>query len=432
MLRLIVLLFVSFVSFSQKYSLESAINESLKNRIELKNQKLLVEIAKGQNAKIAAIWKPQINGSVDLRWNTQLQTSVLPFDITGKNQGGSSEVRFGLPFNNVLGVQLDQKILDFNKKIDVNINNNTAVQYEIDLEKQKNNIKQSVSEAYFMVLINQELVKTYKESFNRAVAARESAETKFKVGTLLENDFNRFVLDENNAKVIIEKSLLDLDISLSTLKYQMAVPESSIVEVTDQLENLLTKTLDNYTQNESRPELLAEENAIKLNALNMEKELAKNKPSVSAYGNYSLLQLSKNPNPFASGTWFPFNFVGIKLNLPIFNGKQSALNIADYKLRQNISQNNIKKLKNDFDQEAQLSLKQMRQAKLDLEQTQKNIKLAESIYKIDKFKFDKGNLTLSELKASEFALKQSENNYLNAVYTILTADLRYKKATGNL
>ena len=433
MFRIIILLLIPFLGFSQKYNLETAISEGLKNRIEIKNQRLLTEIANKQNAKIAAQWLPQVSGSVDMRWNTQLQTTILPFDITGENPGGNSTVKFGLPFNNLLGLQADQKIFDANKKIDKAINDNTVTQREIDLEQKVTQIKQSITEAYYGVLLNKEQIKTFQEAFERAKTALENAATKFKMGTLLENDYKRFVLDEQNAKVAIDKAKLEYELSLSNLKYQMALPESNEIEVAEDLNLILSKTTANYLQQyENRPEIKAEETALKLNSLNIDKQLAKNKPTLSAYGNYSVLQLNKQFNPFSANTWYPFNYVGVKLNVPIFNGKQSSLNATDFKIQQEINRNNLQKLRDDFEQEARTSTKQMVQAKLDLEQTQKNIQLAQSIYGVDKFRFESGVLALSDLKNSEYSLKQAENNYLNAIYSFLLAELKYKKATGNL
>jgi outer membrane protein len=433
MLKFIILLFLPLISFGQNFTLETAVAEAIKNRIELKNNQLLIDIAKRQNDKIDAQWLPQINGSVDIRWNTQLQTNILPFDITGKNPEGSTKVKFGTPFNNSIGLQAEQKIYDVNRKIDKNINQNALKQREFDYEKQVNLIKQSVTEAFYILLLNKEQNRLNLESYNRTKTAKAAAETKYKVGTLLENDFNRFVLDENNAKIVVEKSQLDQELALNTLKYQMNVSESTPIEITTNLAELLAATTAIYTiQSETRPEIKSEENAISQNALNIDKQIAKNKPTISAYGNYSLLQLNKNPNIFATGTWFPFNFIGVKLNLPIFNGNQSAINSVDYKIQQEISRNNIQKLKDDFAQEANIYKKSMAQASLDLLQTKTNIKLAENIYSVDKFKFEKGVFTYADLKATEYSLKLAESNYLNAAYNFLQAELRYRRATGNL
>ena len=430
---LFLFLIISFPGISQTFTLENAINEGLKNRIEIKNRKLLSEIAKRQNAKIKAQWMPQITGSVDMRWNTQLQTTILPFDISGQNPDGSSEVKFGVPFNNLVGLQADQKIFDANKKIDIAINENTISQREIDSENQIVATKQAISEAYYVVILQKEHQRLNQEAYNRAINAKENASTKFQMGTLLENDYNRFILDENNAKISIEKSNLEVELALSTLKYQIGLPETTKIEVLEDLNTLLAKNSKTYDlQYENRPEIKAEEMALKLNSLNIDKQMAKNKATISAYGNYSILQLNTTFNPFSANTWFPYNYVGIKLNVPIFNGKQSILNATDYKIQQEINQNNLQKLRADFEQETIISTKQMVQAKLDLGQTQKNIQIAQSIYNVDRFRFESGVLVISDLKNSEYSLKQAENNYLNAIYSFLLAELKFKKATGNL
>jgi outer membrane protein TolC len=426
-------LIISCQGISQTFTLEKAISEGLKNRIEIKNQKLLSEIAKRQNAIIKAQWMPQISGSLDMRWNTQLQTTILPFDISGQNAEGSSKVKFGVPFNNLVGLQADQKIFDANKKIDIAINENRISQREIDSENQIVATKQAISEAYYVVILQKEYQRLNQEAYNRVIKAKENASTKYQMGTLLENDYNRFILDENNAKIAIEKSNLELELALSTLKYQMGLPETTQMEVFDDLSTLLAKTSKSYElQFENRPEIKAEETALKLNALNVDKQMAKNKATISAYGNYSILQLNTTFNPFSANTWFPYNYVGFKLNVPIFNGKQSSLIATDFKIQQEINQNNLLKLRADFEQETMISTKQMVQAKLDLGQTQKNIQLAQSIYNVDKFRFESGVLVISDLKNSDYSLKQAEYNYLNAIYSFLLAELKFKKATGNL
>ena len=62
---------------AQKLSLDDALKMAIDNRFELKNQQLQLRIAEGEEAKLRAKWLPQVNASADMRWNTQLQTSVF-------------------------------------------------------------------------------------------------------------------------------------------------------------------------------------------------------------------------------------------------------------------------------------------------------------------------------------------------------------------
>ena len=419
-------------SFAQKITLAEALKMGLENRLEIRNQNLQVQIAENENNKVTAKWLPQLSGSADFRWNTQLQTTVLPFDITGRNPGGTTQAQLGLPFNNTLGVQLDQKIYDAGQIVDKKINNVQIENQQNTLEQQKINIKQSITEAYYLVVFNQERIAFAEKQAERNQANLEAAETKWKAGTLLQDEYDRFVLDLSNAKISLQKAKQDLELSLEALRYQVN-SKNNITEVADKLAGIL-KAMDNLTASmiEQRPEIKAEEIGFKLNELNAKKQRIRNLPTVSAYGNYSALQLSNEFNPFQSGTWFPFNYVGLRVNIPIFDGGQARFSAKEFTVRQEINRNNVEKLKADFDYEAKNAFKQMTQARLDVEETQKNVTLAQQILATNQLRYDKGALTLSDLKNAEFSLQNAENNYLTSVYNFLVANVRYRKAIGSL
>ncbi len=426
--------FLGMIPFSvaQKITLDEALKMGLENRIEIKNQQLQIQIAENENQKVNAKRLPQLSGSADFRWNTQLQTTILPFDITGRKPNGTTQAQFGLPFNNTLGVQLDQKVFDAGQSIDRKINQNQIENQQNTLEQQKINIKQAITEAYYLVVFNQERTAFAQKQVERNQENFNEAETKFKSGTLLQDDFDRFSLDLSNAQIALQKAKQDLELSLEALKYQMNT-KNNITEVGEKLDNIL-KSMDNLTASmiEQRPEIKAEEISFRLNDFNAKKQRIKNLPTVSGYGNYSVLQLSNEFNPFKSGTWFPFNYVGLKVNIPIFDGGQARLAAKDYTVRQQINRNNVEKLKSEFDYEAKNAFKQMTQARLDMGETLKNVTLAQQILATNKLRYDKGALTLSDLKNAEFSLQNAENNYLSSVYNFLVASVRYKKAVGNL
>lgn len=421
----------SAIGFTQKLTLEEAINTGLQNRIELKNQQLLIQIAETENDKIKAKWLPQISASADMRANTQLQQNILPFAF-GKNgiEAGESVIKFGRTFNNTLGLQAEQKIYDANKKLDQQLNATQVESQKNTLEQQRINIRQGITEAYYSAVFNKERISFAQKTLDRANTNLEIADARFKNGTILENDLNRFKLDVSNATLTLTKAKQDYALSIETLAYQMyAKPEG--LDIATDLETILKATsLNQQTAYEQRPEIKSEEISIRSNDLNFLKQKTRNMPTVSAYGNYTALQQNNNFNPFAKDTWFPFNYVGIRANIALFDGKQVKLSQRDIRIRQQISQNNIEKYKADFANEARTTLKGLEQAKLDMAETQKNIELAKQILETDKFRYEKGVLQLSDLKNSEFSLQNAENNYLSSVYNFLVATVRYKKAVG--
>lgn len=416
---------------AQKLSLDDALKMALENRLEVKNQQLQLRISEGEEAKLRAKWLPQVNASADMRWNTQLQTSV--FKNAPFANGQDVKLVLGVPFNNNVGLSAEQKVYDAATKYDRLINQETVEGQKITLEKQKIDIKQAVTEAYYAVLFSQEKITLAEKAVVRAQAYWESGKTKWEKGTMLKNDFDRLLLDVNNAQTALTKAKQDLKVNQAYLLYQIGLKQSS-VELTETLENVLA-TSENTTPEmalDTRPELKQEQSALRVNELLQQKQKSRLAPLVSAYGNYTALQLNDKFNPFSSGTWFPFNYVGLKLNIPLYDGKQTAILRNEYALKTQVNRNTIDKLKGDFEYEITNTTTVLAQEKANVLDTKKNVTLAQQILETDRFRYEKGTLLLADLKNTEYSLQNAETNYLNSVYQFLIAYVRYKKAAGTL
>jgi outer membrane protein TolC len=421
---------------TQPLTLEAAIRLGLQNRPELQAQQLQIQLAAGENDKIKAKWMPQISGTADVRWNTQLQTSVLPigkFGIPGVPTDEVRTLQMGLPFNNALGLQLNQKIYDPSAKNDRMINDAQTAQQQNSLEQIQINLRYDIAEAYYAVLFNQERIELARQALDRAALNLQVAQNQLKDGTALPNDVDRFRLDVSNARFSLSKAQQDLDLSLDNLRYRIRVTPESPVELADKLAGILqSDTAVAQARADQRVEIRSEQTALQLNALNEKKELLRHHPTVSGYANYTLLQLHDKFNPFASGTWFPYNYIGVKADIPIYDGRQSRLAAADFGLRQQVNRANLEKIKADIGYELKSQLKNLQQARLDLLSSRDNVTLARKVFETDRFRFEKGVLKQTDLKNSEFSLQSAENNYLSSVYNFLIAHLKYKKAAGIL
>ncbi len=423
-----------FPVFAQKITLNEAIQKGIENRIELKAQALNIQIANSENDKIKAQWLPQVSANGDIRWNTQLQTTVLPFALPGSTES-QTIVRLGRPFNNTFALQAEQKVYDANKKIDRLVNNTQTEAQKNALEQQIINLKQSITEAYFSAVFSKEKLRLSEIALQRANAYLDAGKVKFEQGTILKNDLDKFSLDVSNAKLTQTKNVQDYELSLVTLQYQLNTGDA--IEPSEDLTSTLnysqmTKLTDNQLNSDKRTEIKAEELSLQLNELNVQKQKIRNLPTVAAYGNYSAFQISDTFNPFASGTWFTANYVGIRANIPIFDGKQAKLSSQDFLVRQKINQLNMERLRNDFNYESKSTWNTLQQSKLNLEEAKKNITLAQQILETDKFRFEQGVIVISDLKNSEYSLQNAENQYLSSIYNFLVASVRYKKASGNL
>jgi outer membrane protein TolC len=421
---------------AQSLTLEAAIQQGLQNRPELRAQQLQVQLAGSENDKIKARWMPQISGTADVRWNTQLQTSVLPigkFGIPGVPTDDVRRIQMGIPFNNALSVQLNQKIFDASAKTDRQINEAQITLQRNTLEQTQINIRYEIAEAYYTALFNQERIDLARQALERAELNLKVGQNQLKDGAVLSNDVDRFALDAGNARFSLRKAEQDLALSLDNLKYRIRLAPEEPLVLADKLTALVQRdTALVPARGGQRPEIRAEQTALELNTLNEKKQATRNLPTISGYADYTLLQLHDHFNPFASGTWFPYNYIGIKADIPIYDGRQAKLAAADYNLRQQINRANLEKLQADIGYEIRSQVKSLLQARLDLVQSRDNVTLARKIFETDRFRFEKGVFKQTELKNSEFSLQTAENNYLSSVYNFLIAHLKYKKAAGIL
>jgi outer membrane protein TolC len=301
------------------------------------------------------------------------------------------------------------------------------------LEESRVNIRYAITDAYYSALFGAERLQLARQTLERAQFNLKVIQNQLKDGVALKNDADRLALDERNAQWSLKKAEQDLALSMDNLRHQMGMPADASITLADPLMRILQlDTAMLAPRPEKRTEFQGEQLALELNALNEKKQLLRNQPTVSAYGNYALLQLNDRFNPFATGTWFPYNNLGIKASIPIYNGRQARLSADDYGLRQEINKTNLEKYKSDIDYEIRSQMKTLRQAQTDLIQSRQNIDLARQIFDTDRFRFEKGVLKQTDLKNSEYSLQTAENNYLEAVYNFLTAQLKFRKSAGLL
>jgi outer membrane protein TolC len=412
-------------------SLEEAFQRARVNRQELQAQNLQISIAESANEKVRAQWLPTLDASADLRWNTLLQSNVLPigaFGIPGVPPDATRAVRFGTPFNNALSVQATQKIVDANSRIDRQINDNETERQRNEARRRESDARFEVAAAYYNARWQQERLRFATQAESRAQILLDEANVRLQNGAILQNDRDRLLLDLQNAQRAQKKAAADLALARKNLNYQMRAPEDAQWTLSETLEQLQAALPTPQINN--RPEILAENLAATDLELRSRKQLARLRPSVDAYGNVSLLQLHDQPNPFAADTWFPFHYVGIRATVPIYDGRLTRLEAREFARRAEINRLNAQKLQADFSYQTEQFKIAVQQAELDMAQAKESLELAKQIYETDALRFEQGVTLITTLRDSAFARQQAENDYLAAAYSWLVAALNYRRASG--
>lgn len=429
---LLIFYFIFFVYniYAQKnINLKEAIELGLKNRKDLQNLQINTQITNNELEKIKTRNLPKVDASADFRYNTQLQTNILPAGAFGPEPRA---VRFGTNFNNLIGINATYDVYNPNNATDKKI----ALQnLEIDkatIQKSEIDVKNAITQAYYAILLNQEKLKYSEANIQRTQKYIEEGKIKLKEKTILQTDFDKLLLDNANAQMVVEEDTKNLQLSKLYLSNQMGSEDN--FNIAENLSDFMKNIDTNKTQKsiDNRIEIKQEQLKITQNQLNIDKQTRLGLPTVSLYGNFSVQNLSNNFEPFASGVWFPFSYVGLKITANLFDGFLRKKTKNEFQLKTLQSQNTISKLKNDYNYELQSAIVEMQNINQKIKNAQENIKLAESILLIDNVRFKEGKINASELKNTEYSLQTAQNNVLNLYYNFLMTELKYQKAVGEL
>ena len=197
-------------------SLNDAIQRALVNRYDLKIQKTNTKITEKQLSEVASRDLPQISSDLDVRYNSQLQTNILPGSFFGPN-GSDRPVQFGTKYNTLWGFNLNQQIYN-----PANLSDKKIATIQTEYQKQNEklteiNIKQDVTEAYFAALLWKEKMDLSAENVKRAQEVYQVMQNQLSNAQATQYDVQRNLIDFENARATNEQNQNNYKLSVSDL-----------------------------------------------------------------------------------------------------------------------------------------------------------------------------------------------------------------------
>ncbi len=155
-------------------------------------------------------------------------------------------------------------------------------------------------------------------------------------------------------------------------------------------------------------------------------------PTASLTANYSQNQYSNKIDFTEKNTWFPTTYVGLNINVPIFDGFYKAANVRQAKLKLQQTQNNMDSLKNRIDNDVREAQLRFSAALSTLDYQKKNMDLSERVYAQTRKKYEQGLGSNIEITTALSDEKTAQANYFNALYSAIVARVDYLNAIGKL
>jgi len=428
----------SFVLFSQEnsysFTVDEAVNYSLKNNYTAKNSALDVEIAEKVMTEYKAFGLPQIDGKVDYNNYLIQNITLIPSEIVGGPPGEFEEVIFGAKQNLNATVTLTQVIFDGAYLVALQSTKAYLKISNLSKVKTEQQIREAVINAYGSVLVAREAILILKD--NIATLEKNLNETK----AYLENgfaevqDFEQQQITLLNTENQLNKAVRLEIIAKKMLNLVLGIPIEIPVELKDSLEHLALSSTDLNLINKSfvlddHIDFKIADNRVVTQELQLKYEKSKNIPTLNAFINYSTFAQNNNNIFFKNnGRWFDSSLLGVSLNIPIFSSleRKSRAQQAKMGLDQMVIEldETSEKLKLQVE-----TARNKYQFALDQFQTLKqNLVLAESIAEKEQIKFFEGLSTSFNLANAQNQLYRTQQNYIESILGIIESKVELENA----
>ena len=420
-------------------SLEQAQTYAAENNYDLRNSATDVEIAKKMVKQNTAIGLPQISAGIDYMDYIQTPTTVIPNfllgvipDTTGRSPT-TLEMKLGMKYSVSAKISVSQLIYSGQYLVGLQ----TAKAF-LETSKQKNlkdkiDVRDLVADAYMRLLVIDQALLILDSTYivvNRLVY---EAQKSFESGLIEDIDVDQAELNRSNLEAIVTDTRNSRNVAYAGFKFLIGLKDDQQCVLTDNLnfflaqvdrDALISQPFD-YRNNIDFT-LLKKQDYLVL----MQYKLSKTAyhPTLAGFFSYAQTAQRNEWNFFKSSqSWFnPINW-GLSLSIPIWSSgsrkysvDQARLNVAktkvtDEKVRVAL-QLQVETAKKDFSNSYSVYLNK-----------KKGFDTALKIYEKTTIKYQQGLSSSTDLNQRYSQFLQANSDYMQSIYTVLSAKIRLSK-----
>src|SRR5690554_1446269 len=402
--------------FLQNATLPQLIDYALEHKPGMKQALIDEEIGERDIKSALSGWLPQISANADLSHSIKQQQANIP-----RNNSG-------------ITIQADQQILNAGLIQASKSAKFYRKQFDENTENQGINTVVEVSKGYYDILTSQEQLQIISENINRLEKQFQDAKAQYEVGLVDKTDFQR-------AQISLSNSKADLKRTEELLKYKYAYLKALIGYEADRDLSL------SFNGQEMEQDILLDttdmlnyQNRIEYRQLQTQKQLQQintsyNKlqflPSLSGFINYNW---AFNNNDFGNlyNQSYPGSIVGLRLSIPIFQGTKRIQEIKKSRLLEERIDLDLINTKNQINSQYEQAMASYKANLNDWRTAKENVEISEEVYNIIKLQYDEGIKAYLDLMTSETDLRTAQLNYLNTLYSLLSAKLDVQQALGTI
>ncbi|MBT1697324.1 TolC family protein [Fulvivirgaceae bacterium PWU4] len=418
---------------AQTYALEACIKIALDNNQQFKNSQLESQAADYRIKEVKSALMPTIDVVGQLMYYQDLPEQYAPASAFGGPEGQYKKLSMNMSQTTSGNLQMSQTI--FNQTVITGLKAAKAVKESSALQQNvvRENLVYNVTANYYNIqVLNDNLARLAENIANLDKTAQINKVLKDNE-LVSSNIHNRILISLENLRNQYDNQKLQLDKSITTLKYLMNMPmdQSLVIDAFNYTEVLQAIEEEDIAQ---RPDILLQQSQVRLAELEKKSVAAGYFPVLSNRFSYGYTGYYDDFAPLKqiNNDWIRSSYFVLTLKIPVFDGfqKQNQLRQKEIAIQKNI--NTLAMMKSSASKEVEDAVKNYQTNKNLVVNSKNSLDLAEQLFTSAQSEYKNGITSITELLDAQNDLSNARTNYSAALLNLKLAELSLKKANGTL
>lgn len=420
---------------SYSFSVQQSVDYALQNSTSMKNIVLEQEAAADKVKEVTGLGLPQINGSAQVQDYLEIPTSFIPGEFFGGQPGTFIPVQFGTKYSATAGFSATQLIFNGDYFVGLKAAKTYQELAQKNVARTKIETTCDVTKAYYTALVNAQKKALLDANLAKVKKLMDDTKALFKNGFVEKIDVDRITVAYNNLQTEVTNVNRLLDLSIVLLKYQIGMDQSAKLTLTDSIESITfvaeQPSSEKFDYNK-RVEYQLMNLALAGKVLSLKSERVGYLPTFALFAScMTNAQRTKFDFFDTHQRWYPIIYVGVQMNVPIFDGLQRYHRIQQAKIGVIETQNQLVFMQRTIDMQQAVAKVNLQNSAASLQSQKDNMTLAQDVFDVAQKKYDQGVGSNLEVINAQTALKEAQTNYFNALYDALIAKVEYDKSIGS-
>lgn len=437
-LFIVLLLFVSKMSNANdtipRMTLEECIKKALDNNYVLKQSQLDEVIAKDKTKELKANLLPQINASTSLMDNISSPVVILPGELLGM-ANMDIPVELVTPYELGARIELNQIIFDATLFTGIKTARNVEELIKLKGEFNKEELIYNIGMAFYDILYSEQLLDNLISNLNMQDSLYLYMSHRKNQDLIREIDLNRIKVQIKNIRVHKNQLIAKIDQQKRYLKILIGISDAEALFLdSSELKNINSPIdlIEGQINEFSSKELAILNKQRMLEQLTIKSINSQYIPTLSFVASGGYLFQSDNLKLTNSDLWFDYSFIGIRFNIPIFDGLKKQKQRRQIKLKIEKIDEEIKFTKNKIITSYENAMQLMRVGYQAISAQEDNLGLAKKINEQSILLYKEGLHSTTDLLQTNAALQEAQGAYWLEIINYKKAELELMRAKGIL